>query len=759
MAAVPLRAIVIGASAALALAAGGTAAAMPKPGSSGPRAVATAGGDAAAGAWKILKSPRPLVPNGMITAISCRAANACEAVGDSFNGAGAYVTLAEAWNGTAWKLQPSPDPADAADSSVLSGVSCTTADACEAVGSYINRAGATVTLAEAWNGTAWTLQPTPDPAGAESGASLFGVSCGAAGACEAVGDFFRAGDFFTFAEEWNGTSWKLQSTPNPAGATNTALSGVSCSAADACEAVGSNANSAGKGVTLAEAWNGTSWKLQPTPHPAGAKSSNLNGVACGAASACEAVGGSSSGTLAEAWNGTSWKLQPTSNPVGAESSNLNGVSCGAGSACEAVGSYTDRARKQVTLAQRWNGTAWKLQPAPNPAEGASIDLFGVSCTAASACEADGFYSDSAGNDVTVAQGWNGTAWTFQPTPDPAPGAAKSGLSGISCRAAGACEAVGNYRNSLGSSLALAQVWDGTSWKLQSTPLPPRASGDVLLTGVSCSAADACEAVGTYPSKSDSFNDVTLAEAWTGAAWKLQPTPNPANALFSVLLGVSCRAADGCEAVGYSSFGTLAEAWNGTSWKLQPTPNPARTATFVELSGVSCSAANACEAVGFYTNSAGNDVMLAEAWNGTSWKLQPAPDPAGAKNSSLSGVSCSAADACEAVGGSSLGTLAESWNGTSWKLQPAPDPAGAAGSHLSGVSCRAASACEAVGDSRLGTLAEAWNGTAWTLQPAPDPAGSTSSGLSGVSCTVVGACEADGSYTIGKRELTLVMARG
>ncbi len=79
-----------------------------------------AGGDAAAGAWKILKSPRPLAPNGMITAISCRAANACEAVGDSFNGAGAYVTL-EAWNGTAWKLQPSPDPADAADSSVLSG--------------------------------------------------------------------------------------------------------------------------------------------------------------------------------------------------------------------------------------------------------------------------------------------------------------------------------------------------------------------------------------------------------------------------------------------------------------------------------------------------------------------------------------------------------------------------------------------------------------------------------------------------------------
>src|SRR5215469_3056556 len=335
----PVRTL-IGVSAALALSAGGTAAAMPKPSGNPPRppgivsrnAPALAGargagaatamprppiplppaagpptstvrGDARAGsgggrvpmrpaasAWKIVKSPNPLIPNGMITAVSCAAASACEAVGSSYNGSNAYVPLAEAWDGTAWKLQATPRPSNASDTSELQGVSCAAASACEAVGDYITRSGATVTLAEAWNGTAWKVQPTPNPGGAKAVPTLFGISCSAADTCEAVGYFFSAGDYFPFAEAWNGTAWKLQPTPNPAGATNTALSGVSCTAAGACEAVGVTDSG-----TLAETWNGTAWKLQPTPNPAGATGSGLSGVSCTAADACEAVGGTSSG--------------------------------------------------------------------------------------------------------------------------------------------------------------------------------------------------------------------------------------------------------------------------------------------------------------------------------------------------------------------------------------------------------------------------------------------------------------------------------
>ena len=43
-------------------------------------------------------------------------------------------------------------------------------------------------------------------------------------------------------------------------------------------------------------------------------------------------------------------------------------------------------------------------------------------------------------------------------------------------------------------------------------------------------------------------------------------------------------------------------------------------------------------------------------------------------------------------------------------------------------------------------------------PPPNPEGATNSVLSGVSCTAATACEAVGNYTIGRRQLALVMAR-
>jgi hypothetical protein len=95
----------------------------------------------------------------------------------------------------------------------------------------------------------------------------------------------------TLAERWNGTSWKVQSTPNAHAHTNQ-LDGVSCKAADACTAVGYYDTDAYRSIPLAEHWNGTSWKIQPTPRPAdpGRFSTRPSGVACTAANGCTAVG-------------------------------------------------------------------------------------------------------------------------------------------------------------------------------------------------------------------------------------------------------------------------------------------------------------------------------------------------------------------------------------------------------------------------------------------------------------------------------------
>ena len=67
-------------------------------------------------------------------------------------------------------------------------------------------------------------------------------------------------------EAWNGTTWRIQAVPLPHGAPGGILTAVSCTSTSACTATGSNFSTAGQ--TLAERWNGTRWRVQPTPNPA-----------------------------------------------------------------------------------------------------------------------------------------------------------------------------------------------------------------------------------------------------------------------------------------------------------------------------------------------------------------------------------------------------------------------------------------------------------------------------------------------------------
>ena len=367
-------------------------------------------------------NPKPVVPQGVLQGVSCASAAACIAVGDHVNGAGTHLTLAERWNGGSWAIQNTPSPTGAIDS-YLYGVSCVSASACTAVGDYANGVGY-VTLAERWNGSSWQIQSTPNPAGAQD-SYLSGVSCASAGACTAVGEYTDAAGFIvTLAERWNGSSWQVQSTANTA-ATDSRLRSVSCASASACAAVGFTENSGGTEVTLAERWNGTGWQIQSTPNPTGAKGSVLTGVTCAPASTCTAVGyyqSSSAGqlALAERSNGTSWQVHSTPMPAGVRDSELDGVSCVGASVCSAVGNYATLAG-EFALAERWSGTSWKLQSTPVPAGAKDVELNGVSCTSASACTAVGDYYTST-TRTTLAERWNGTSWAIQGTPTPAAGA-------------------------------------------------------------------------------------------------------------------------------------------------------------------------------------------------------------------------------------------------------------------------------------------------------------------------------------------------
>src|SRR6516162_8086806 len=336
--------------------------------------------------WSVTPTPNPVIPTGQLFWVSCPAANSCMAVGTYPKASGAGVTLAEQWNGTAWRIQPVPSPPGAAWSN-LSGVSCVSPSACEAVGTTASRSGEQTALAERWNGSSWQLQPAPSPAG---GGQLIGVSCTSRSACTAVGG-------------------------SPAG------------------------------KALAERWNGSRWQIQSAPSPAGVF---LSGVTCTSSSACTAVGGSAAGTLAERWDGTRWSIQATANPPQGQFTFLNTVACASASSCIAAGAYINSSGAFQGLAERWTGSGWAIQPTPSLPGGAMNLLSGVACTSATGCLAVGSSSPNVFNNqspATLAERWDGSTWRVQPTPSP-PGAAASNLNAASCVSRSACIAVGSTSN-------------------------------------------------------------------------------------------------------------------------------------------------------------------------------------------------------------------------------------------------------------------------------------------------------------------------
>ena len=98
------------------------------------------------GVWRVQKTPSILAFFASFYAVSCRSAAACTAVGNYLGSSGASVTLAEDWNGKQWAIQRT---VSSPDGSTLAGVSCPPSGPCVAVGSQGNDAGVSVTLAEA----------------------------------------------------------------------------------------------------------------------------------------------------------------------------------------------------------------------------------------------------------------------------------------------------------------------------------------------------------------------------------------------------------------------------------------------------------------------------------------------------------------------------------------------------------------------------------------------------------------------------------
>ena len=718
--------------------------------------------DSASAEWTAVSTSNPEAPNGSINGVACTSSTNCEAIGSSQNGGDQPVLLAQVWNGASWTTQSVPRPAGSVSAELID-IAYVNADDCVAVGDYGTSNGNLSPLSEVWDGAKWTRVFAPAPSG-NTGATLTGVSC-LGTVCEAVGYYYDDEDNqLALAEALIGGSWRIQKTPDPTKTNGAQLNSVSCSAGG-CEAVGyyGTGSEGFDDSSFAEVWNGAVWSSQKVPEPSdsSAQDTELQSVSCVSGLACEAVGSYANKTgfavaLAEVWNGLAWKVQTAANPADSTGLSLQVVSCVATDACAAVGSDDyGRGEDAAGVAEIWNGADWAAQSTADPGRSADVSLGAVSCVASGFCEAGGAYVNSSGDQKVLAEDASGGRWLAQPAPNGQSGNYGSQLAGVSCAKISACEAVGSYQanNATDESKAWAEQFSGGRWKLQFVP-GPRGYSNSQLKAVSCTSASRCEAVGVYVDSAE--NDLTIAELWNGRSWTLQRSANASGDPDSLLAGVSCTSRNNCEAVGArggASTLVLAEHWNGHKWDVQGTPKTKGIGG--GLRAVSCASAKHCEAVGEYLHSASSEVPLAEAWNGHKWALQPVPEPKGAHNTLLNGISCISSNNCEAVGtyvhGEGERPLAELWNGHKWAVQSTINP-GSPGdiSLLAAVSCTAKNACEAVGyhvsfiTFDQYTLVEVWNGHSWRRQSAATPGGYTASPAA-VSCASKRLCRLVGDY--------------
>jgi len=252
--------------------------------------------------WSRQRVPYTTGVNTVLSAVSCTSASACTAVGYTGLGSlGSDTVFVERFDGRRWSIQSAPTPAWA-EHAFRSGVSCVSQTVCTAVGMIDGGPLDQLTrpLAERWNGRQWVVEHTPRPGGTTT-TQLNSVSCTSSNACTAVGQ----ADDGTLVERWNGNRWQIQQSPNLGAYTNTLL-GVSCASAKVCTAVGATDLDIGSDVSpaqpLAERWDGRQWSLHHVTAPAPAFESSLDAISCAAKNVCVAVGGSNAGPIVEGYS-------------------------------------------------------------------------------------------------------------------------------------------------------------------------------------------------------------------------------------------------------------------------------------------------------------------------------------------------------------------------------------------------------------------------------------------------------------------------
>jgi len=267
------------------------------------------------------------------------------------------------------------------------------------------------------------------------------------------------------AYHWNGTAWSL--TPTPALGVNASLSSVSASSASDAWAVGFTRPTGYRSkVALYEHWNGSGWSVVSGP------GSGLNAVVNFSTVNAVAVG--TTGEV-EQWNGSAWSTVSVPTPPGdinPPGNNLTSISASGPNDIWAVGYYESSFTSWAAYALHYNGTSWSVMTLPSPPAGLGVTipaLHGITALAPNNVWAVGDVEQPVGysNGTTLIEHWDGTKWSIVPSPT-GPFAV---LNGVSARASNDVVAAGWDLSSPngGAEQSLILRWNGSKWSVDNTP--------------------------------------------------------------------------------------------------------------------------------------------------------------------------------------------------------------------------------------------------------------------------------------------------
>jgi hypothetical protein len=317
--------------------------------------------------------------------------------------------------------------------SSLSGLAVVSACDAFAVGSYYTSRSDSGALIERWNGSSWSVQPTP-------GLALNAVSMSSAANGWAVGQNRSQEPLIV---HWDGKTWQAQRSRTWPGYTS--LNGVAAISPDDAWAVGLALRSK---IGIIEHWNGRRWGTVAPVRPAGAGSYRLAAIAAAGSATVWTVGtyyvNSWSRSLIEHWTGHGWQIVPSPKPAGAAQYGLTGVDVVTPRDIWAVGSWTTNRLVGIPLAEHWNGKGWHLVRVPQ------VSANGAGLTSVAALSQSNVWVAGTVNgpirpgppSYTLIEHWNGTKWQRVPSANPGPGFNQ--LTAIAGSATSNLWAVGGY---------------------------------------------------------------------------------------------------------------------------------------------------------------------------------------------------------------------------------------------------------------------------------------------------------------------------